>query len=69
MTRRAGYPGMAVRPDESILPKREVSFFICYVPEAAQPRISAVVLVYIVLDLSRRARARALRPIHVPGYL
>ena len=38
MHRRAGYPGMAVRPDESIFPKREVSFFICHVPEAAQPR-------------------------------
>ena len=39
MHRRAGYPGMAVRPDESIFPKREVFPTICYVPEAAQPRI------------------------------
>ena len=38
MTRRAGYPGMAVRPDESIFPKREVFLFICYVPETTQPR-------------------------------
>ena len=39
MTRRAGYPGMAVRPDESIFPKSWLVLFIRYVPEAAQPRI------------------------------
>ena len=43
MTRRAGYPGMAVRPDESIFPKREVAFFIFHVPEAAQPRTRRII--------------------------